>query len=261
MDQLDHGYDEESICNYIDAEDQKGSFESWVNLDAVRQYIRNNVVRLITRFTEHGKVVYRDIIKDMVCENKQTLILDYHHLRAVSERLAKWLAFHPISFIPELNAALFSLICKTYPNYREMKECFVRVYQLPVVDNLRALSHTHLGKLIKSKVYSIIVKGMVTTRSDVHNQLFKVLYRCYSCGVPKGPYHITTGLGMKPELGHCISCQSSGPFIMEKTKSIYRNFQKITIQESPSSVPPGRIPRSKEAIVFGDIVDSVKPGD
>ena len=84
MDELDHAYDEESICNYIDAEDQKGSFDSWINLDAVRQYIKNNVIKLITKFTENGKVVYRDIIKDMVLENKQTLILDYLHLRAVS---------------------------------------------------------------------------------------------------------------------------------------------------------------------------------
>ena len=102
---------------------------------------------------------------------------------------------------------------------------------------------------------------MITSRSDVHNQLIKVLYKCYSCGLSKGPYQLTTGIGMKPDLGHCTSCQSRGPFILEKIKSLYRNFQKITVQESPSSVPPGRIPRSKEAIVFGDLVDTVKPGD
>jgi len=35
----------------------------------------------------------------------------------------------------------------------------------------------------------------------------------------------------------------------------------ITLQESPSDVDAGRIPRSKEVILTGDNVDSVKPGE
>jgi len=46
---------------------------------------------------------------------------------------------------------------------------------------------------------------------------------------------------------------------MEQT--LYRNYQKITIQESPGSIPPGRIPRSKECILLADLCDQCKPGD
>lgn len=67
--------------------------------------------------------------------------------------------------------------------------------------------------------------------------------------------------GHSPNLGPCRSCQSNGPYLQEKSKSIYRNFQKITLQESPSDVDAGRIPRSKEVILTGDNVDSVKPGE
>jgi DNA replicative helicase MCM subunit Mcm2 (Cdc46/Mcm family) len=35
----------------------------------------------------------------------------------------------------------------------------------------------------------------------------------------------------------------------------------MTIQESPSDVPPGRIPRNKEIITFGDNIDLARPGD
>lgn len=64
--------------------------------------------------------------------------------------MAKWLAFHPIKFIPEINSALFAIVCKMYPNYKEIQECFVRIYRLPVADSIMELSYSHLGKLVKS---------------------------------------------------------------------------------------------------------------
>ncbi len=48
---------------------------------------------------------------------------------------------------------------------------------------------------------------------------------------------------------------------MNSEQTIYRNYQKITIQESPGNVPAGRIPRSKECILTADLCDRCKPGD
>ena len=45
------------------------------------------------------------------------------------------------------------------------------------------------------------------------------------------------------------------------SQTIYQNFQKIKIQESPSKVAAGRLPRYKDVILTGDLVDSCKPGD
>ena len=44
-------------------------------------------------------------------------------------------------------------------------------------------------------------------------------------------------------------------------RTVYRNYQKVTLQESPGSVPPGRLPRSKEVVLLNDLVDSVRPGE
>lgn len=44
-------------------------------------------------------------------------------------------------------------------------------------------------------------------------------------------------------------------------ETVYRNYQKITLQESPGSVPAGRLPRSKEVILLHDLVDGVRPGE
>lgn len=46
---------------------------------------------------------------------------------------------------------------------------------------------------------------------------------------------------------------------MEQT--IFRNYQKVTVQESPGHVPAGRIPRSKDCILLADLCDRCKPGD
>lgn len=46
---------------------------------------------------------------------------------------------------------------------------------------------------------------------------------------------------------------------MEQT--IYRNYQKITLQESPGRIPAGRIPRSKDCVMLADLCDRCKPGD
>jgi DNA replication licensing factor MCM2 len=44
-------------------------------------------------------------------------------------------------------------------------------------------------------------------------------------------------------------------------KTVYRNYQKMTLQESPGNVPAGRLPRSKEIILLNDLIDQARPGD
>jgi DNA replication licensing factor MCM2 len=48
---------------------------------------------------------------------------------------------------------------------------------------------------------------------------------------------------------------------LNSEKTIYRNFQKISLQETPGSVPPGRVPRQKEVILVADLIDKAKPGE
>lgn len=60
------------------------------------------------------------------------------------------------------------------------------------------------------------------------------------------------------EVGHA----ETGPCdLLCPTQTIYQNYQRIRIQESPGKVAAGRLPRSKDAILLADLVDSCKPGD
>lgn len=63
------------------------------------------------------------------------------------------------------------------------------------------------------------------------------------------------------QVGSCPECQSKGPFSINMEETVYRNYQKITLQESPGSVPAGRTPRHRQVVLTDDLVDSCKPGD
>merc|ERR1712079_341264 len=62
-------------------------------------------------------------------------------------------------------------------------------------------------------------------------------------------------------VGTCPECQSQGPFEINQEQTLYNNYQRVTIQESPGRVKAGRLPRSKDAILTGDLCDICKPGD
>jgi replicative DNA helicase Mcm len=64
----------------------------------------------------------------------------------------------------------------------------------------------------------------------------------------------------KPSI--CQYCQKiGGNWKLEVEKSLYRDFQRLVIQERPEEIPAGRMPRSIEVDVYDDLVDVVRPGD
>ena len=48
---------------------------------------------------------------------------------------------------------------------------------------------------------------------------------------------------------------------MDASRTEYQNYQKLTLQESPGSVPAGRLPRHKEVILLNDLIDCARPGE
>lgn len=106
----------------------------------------------------------------------------------------------------------------------------------------------------------IKVTGVVTRRTGVFPQLRYVKYNCSRCGFIIGPYYQDPSTP-EVKLGSCPQCQSSGPFSINTEQTIYSNFQKISLQESPGSIPPGRLPRTKEIILTDDLIDSARPGE
>ena len=132
------------------------------------------------------------------------------------------------------------------------KEIHVRITDLPLVEELRSLRQLHLNQLIRTS-------GVVTSSTGVLPQLSLIKYDCDKCSYILGPFVQTQNQETKP--GVCPECQSRGPFNINMEETLYKNYQRVTMQESPGKVPAGRLPRSKDAILLGDLCDTCKPGD
>jgi len=64
---------------------------------------------------------------------------------------------------------------------------------------------------------------------------------------------------VRPDL--CPCCQRHGPFKVNQEQTVYGNYQKLAIQETPGSVPPGRVPRHKDVVLLADLIDVARPGE
>lgn len=140
-----------------------------------------------------------------------------------------------------------------YPSYERIhNEIHVRITDLPTNMTLRDLRQGNLNCLVR-------VSGVVTRRSGVFPQLKYVKFDCGKCGAVLGPFFQDTTKELK--VSFCSACESRGPFTVNSEQTVYRNYQKMTLQESPGSVPAGRLPRHREVILLWDLIDVAKPGE
>lgn len=116
--------------------------------------------------------------------NETSMDISYEHFKQAMPTMAVWLCLEPSYLLPELNAVLYTTLCKQSPHYKTIvKEAYVKFYEIPLLDKIPNLRTEHLNKLIK-------IRGVVTARSEVFSQLKKAIYKCFRCGELKGPYFL-----------------------------------------------------------------------
>jgi DNA replication licensing factor MCM2 len=238
----------------LDYEDPKGKLSKWIQEPRTVRWIRRNFKNFLLDFRDdQGNDIYKQRIREMCSENKQSLEISYTHLTNANPTIALWVADEPQVILPFLNEIAFEIVLSQFKAYSNIyQEIYVRIRDLPIGDQLRDLRHHHLNKLIK-------VRGVVTRRTGVYPQLKVMVFFCSKCGEKKGP--IFQNSHNQVDIGVCGNCQSKGPFRLSVEETIYRNYQKITLQETPGSVPPGRVPRHKDIILLADLIDIARPGE
>lgn len=113
---------------------------------------------------------------------------------------------------------------------------------------------------VESNLTSLVrVTGVVTRRTGVFPQLKYVKFNCLKCGSILGPFFQDSNEEIR--ISFCTNCKSKGPFRVNGEKTVYRNYQRVTLQEAPGTVPAGRLPRHREVILLADLVDVSKPGE
>jgi len=247
--------DEEMIESIENLEDLKGhTVREWVTLAAPRLEIKNRFKQFLkTTCDERGENIYRSKIKNMCENNKQSLDVDYNNLANEHQVLAYFLPEAPAEMLKIFDEAAKEVVLSMFKNYERIAPYIhCRISELPLLEELRSLRQLHLNQLIRTC-------GVVTTSTGILPQLCMVKYDCVKCRFILGPFYQGQNEEMKP--GSCPQCQSRGPFEINMEQTLYQNYQKIRIQESPSKVAAGRLPRSKDVVLLADLVDSCKPGD
>ncbi|CAG0884040.1 unnamed protein product [Cyprideis torosa] len=247
--------DEEMIESIENLEDTKGhTVREWVQMMGPSTEIYNRFKHFVRTYVDgSGNSVFRDKIRHMCEENLASFEVDYNILAQEEQVLAYFLPEAPAEMLQIFDRAAKDMTLAMFPRYESIsKEIRVRISELPLLEEIRTLRQLHLNQLIRTT-------GVVTSTTGVLPQLNIVKYDCQKCGYLIGPFVQSQSAEVRP--GACPECQSSGPFAVNVEETVYKNYQRITLQESPGSVPAGRLPRSKDAILLGELCDTCKPGD
>ncbi len=251
----DNGGDDDEI----NLEEFNVPLQEWLGQEHTRKEVRRRFRLFLQTFPEGSEQpIHVSLIRAMCSANLASLEVSYTHLSSEMPLLAIWLAEDPRDMLDLMDEVATRLVARYFPEYHHIQdEIHVRITDLPVTDRIRDLREVHLRGLVR-------VAGVVIRRTGVFPQLSLVKYTCQACGMILGPYTANTGGnggGGESRPLSCPYCPSNGPFPLNQEETVYRNFQKVTLQESPGSVPPGRVPRYKDVILLSDLIDIAKPGE
>ncbi|EEH47383.2 MCM DNA helicase complex subunit MCM2 [Paracoccidioides brasiliensis Pb18] len=245
-----HHYDEDADEMDMDIMDEEMTLEAlaeikaanvteWVAQPSVHRSIYREFKSFLTEFTDKdGASVYGTLIRNLGEVNSESLEVSYAHLSDSKAIVAYFLANAPAEVLKIFDQAAMEVTLLHYPDYHRIhNDIHVRITNLPVMYTLRQLRQSHLNCLVR-------VSGVVTRRTGVYPQLKYVMFNCTKCGITLGPFQQESNAEIK--ISFCQNCQSRGPFTLNSEKTEYRNYQKMTLQESPGTVPAGRLPRHRE---------------
>ena len=229
------------------------SLNDWINQPAVSRTVAREFKSFLTEYTDdNGISVYGTRIRALGEINAESLEVSYDHLASSKAILAYFMVNVPTEILQIFDQVAMDVTLLHYPDYQRIhSEIHVRITDIPVQYTLRQLRQSHLNCLVHAS-------GVVTRRSGVFPQLKYVKFDC-KCGATLGPFQQESNAELK--ISYCQNCKSKGPFTVNSEQTVFRNYQKLTLQESPGTVPAGRLPRHREVILTWDLIDIAKPGE
>ncbi|XP_064213891.1 DNA replication licensing factor Mcm2 [Tribolium castaneum] len=247
--------DAEMIESIENLEDTKGhTIKEWVCMIGPRTEIANRFKNFLRTYSNNrGQFVFQEKIRRMCESNKSSFTVEFPFLANKEHVLAYFLPEAPFQMLEIFDEVAKQIVLSKYPSYeRVTSEIHVRISELPLIEELRTFRKLHVNQLVRTI-------GVVTATTGVLPQLSVVKFDCNKCGFVLGPFVQNQHSEVQP--GVCPECQSTGPFMINMEQTLYRNYQKITLQECPGHIPAGRVPRSKDCILLADLCDLCKPGD
>lgn len=206
---------------------------------------------------------YRDDIGRMLRADRTRLIVNIDDLRDYNREYADGLLKQPTDFLPAFDDALVNIVTQVHDTDKHTLEG--KSYRVGFSGSFgdhhvspRTLRAEHLGKMIS-------LEGIITRCSLVRPKMLKSVHYCPETKL----FHAreyrdsTTSTSNLPPTSTVTPQQDDDgrPLQMEYGLCVFRDHQRISIQEMPERAPPGQLPRSTDIILDDDLVDKCKPGD
>ncbi|EGO02002.1 hypothetical protein SERLA73DRAFT_104230 [Serpula lacrymans var. lacrymans S7.3] len=214
-----------------------------------------------------GELIYIQQIHTMREYEITTLYVDYSHLLQKDDVLADAIQKQYYRFLPYLRRALHNLVAEFEPEYLKInptaattdsanlqsREFNLAFYHLPLVSRIRDLRTDKIGTLMS-------ISGTVTRTSEVRPELLYGSFICEVCGglvneVEQQFKYTEPSLCPNPTCGNRVAWQ------LQIDTSKFTDWQKVRIQENPSEIPTGSMPRSLDVILRSELVERAKAGD
>eukprot|EP00698_Gefionella_okellyi_P020716 TRINITY_DN6550_c0_g1_i1.p1 TRINITY_DN6550_c0_g1~~TRINITY_DN6550_c0_g1_i1.p1 ORF type:complete len:806 (-),score=185.45 TRINITY_DN6550_c0_g1_i1:1499-3916(-) len=202
---------------------------------------------------------YATQASEMEANHLNTMQVDFGHILDFNEELAQALKLDYYRFEPYLRRGLLNFIRNVVPDYvvddnrRQDKEFWVSITNFPDARTLRDLRTDSIGKLVR-------VAGTVTRTSEVRPELMYGTFQCGSCNTVirdvEQQFKYTV-----PTICSNATCSNRREWTLDVAKSRFVDWQRIRLQERPSEVPSGSMPRTMDVIVRHDVVEKCKAGD
>ncbi len=205
-----------------------------------------------------GIYKYQDKINDIFSKGSNTLIIFYEDLLAFDSQIAELLRKDPETLLENATEA-FKNILKFQGSKLTDKDYFVRIItkddKSPLFISLRGLRAKNIDNFVWTK-------GILVRSSTIRPKLIEAAFECMTCKTQFEVLQLTSKIKWP---NFCINprckAKSQSDFRLVSKNSEFIDWQSVMIQEIPEDLPPGRIPRSVQAILTHDLVDIVKPGD
>nr|CAB3263693.1 DNA replication licensing factor MCM4 [Phallusia mammillata] len=173
------------------------------------------------------------------------------HLKTFDADLYRQLICYPQEVIPTFDMAINEMFFAKYPDIALSHQIQVKPFNAERTKNMRSLNPEDIDQLIT-------ISGMVIRLSSLIPEMREGFFRCNVCH-HEVSVEIERGRIAEPTI--CAQCKTSYSMSLIHNRSLFTDRQLIKLQEAPDDMPAGQTPHAVGLHAYGDLVDSVQPGD
>ncbi|RLN14922.1 hypothetical protein BBJ28_00000916, partial [Nothophytophthora sp. Chile5] len=215
-------------------------------------------------------------LRTMMSQKNSRLVVDLNDLREYDssftdsaaggqENIANRILRNPAEYVPPFEDAIKELVFNFDSMYgsKEAEATKEMQFHVGFEGDFGHHNVNPRGLLASYLTQMVCVHGIVTKCSAVRPKVVRSVHYCKETNaILSRVYRDNTSLTGAPTSSVYPTKDENGNFLeTEFGLSQYKDYQMLSMQETPETAPLGQLPRSCEVIVENDIVDKCKPGD